>query len=100
MVGNIGGLGGYCSNLLLYCGAAFDRAKDILSLSAQTEGRISSLLVWTSICTGILKQRDDILKDSQLLVVLSWERQDNLLMIKCDNVSSSLGFEELGLYIY
>jgi hypothetical protein len=97
-VENIGGIGGYHDNLLVYCGMAFDRAEDVSPLCS--DGTENSLFVWTNTCTDILKQREGTLEDSQLLAIAYlWEICDDLLMAKCDNVSSAPGFEALGLRI-
>ena len=65
-----------------------------------SEGAENSLFVWSKDCITILKQRDYILQESQLLAIsYLWEICHDLLLAKKDNVSFSPGFESLGLRV-
>ena len=95
-VKNIGGIGGYFDDLVVYCGMAFDRAGDVLSLCS--EGAENSLFVWHKHNTDILEQRDGSLQENQLLAIsYLWEICGDILLAKHANVSTSPGFEALGL---
>ena len=97
-VDNIGGIGGHFDNLEVFCGMAFDKTGDVTPLCS--EGEDKSLFVWSKQCTDALKKRDGSVGDNKLLAIAYlWETCYDLLLAKCDNVSSSPGFEALGLRI-
>ena len=75
---------------------AFDRAEYVLLL--YSESVENSLLVWCKQYTDILEQRDGSLQESQLVAIsYLWEICGDILLAKHANVSTSPGFEALGL---
>ena len=77
---------------------AFDRTEDISSLCS--EGAENSLFVWRKQYTDILEQRDGSLQESQLVAIsYLWEICGDILLAKHANVSTSPGFEAVGLRI-
>ena len=95
-VANIGGEEGCFENLEVYCGMAYDKKESVASLCS--DGADESLLVWNKETVAILKERKGDLKENQLLAVsYLWELCYDLLLAKDDNVSTSPGFEALGL---
>ena len=98
-VENIGSnMGNYWDNLKVYVGMAYDRKADVTPLCSSGEEK--SLYVWNKQVSDELKKRDGSFQDNQLLAVAyMWEMCDELLLAKADNVSTSPGFESLGLAI-
>ena len=97
-VANLGGRGGYFSNLDMHCGMAFDIREDITHLCCDVDD--GGLFVWSEECMSELKKRSGALKTLQLdAISYLWEICYDLLIARGDNVSGSPGFEALGLRV-
>ena len=97
-VANLGGRGGYFSNLDMRCGMSFDIREDITPLCSDVDD--GGLFVWSEECISELKKRSGALKTLQLdAISYLWEICYDILIAKGDNVSGSPGFESLGLRV-
>ena len=97
-VENLGAHEGNFDNLVMYCGMAYNKKMDTTPVLSQ--GATDSLFVWSNEVICELKKKGGDLKKFQLdAVAYLWEICYDLLLAKTDNVSSSPGFESLGLRV-
>ena len=97
-VENLGAQEGHFENLAIYCGMVYDKGGDVMPLCSNGEN--DSLFVWSKKSISELKKRGGDLKKNQLdAVAYLWEICYDLLLAQGANVSSSPGFESLGLRV-
>ena len=97
-VENLGMAEGNFNNLLMHCGMAYDKKQDVTSLC--THDNCYSLFVWSEGAIRELRNKSGELKKLQIdAVVYLWEICYDLILAKAENVSTSPGFEALGLRV-
>ena len=95
---NLGAIEGNFDSLVMHCGMAYDKKESVTSLVSQGEGE--SLFIWSKETINELKGKGGELKKLQLdAVAYLWEICYDLLLAKAENVSTSPGFESLGLRV-
>ena len=94
---SVGKREGYFDNLVMYCGMAYNKGGNTEAL--RPLGAADSLYVWSKGVTDELNKRGDLSKLQLDAVSYLWELSYDLLIAKSDNVSTSLGFEALGLKV-
>ena len=93
---SIGAAEGTFDNLAMYCGMAYDKGGNTGPLTSV--GAANSLYVWSKDATNELNKKGDLSKLQDAVAYL-WELCYDLLLGKSDNVSTSPGFEALGLRV-
>ena len=89
---------GTFNNLTMYCGMAYDKKGDTGAL--RSRGTAGSLFVWRQEIMDELNKKGGDLKKLQLdAVAYLWELAYDLVLAKSENVSTSPGFESLGLRV-
>ena len=97
-VSNLGVAEGCFESLQMYCGMTYDKRRDTSPL--RSEGAADSLFVWSIQTIDELKKKGGDLKKLQLdAIAYLWEISYDLLLAKSENVSTSPGFESLGLRV-
>jgi len=97
-VENLGVSEGNFDNLSMHCGMAYDKKEDITPLIAQDAS--DGLFVWSDETLKELKSKSGEPKKLQLdAVAYLWEMCYDLVLAKAENVSTSPGFESLGLRV-
>ena len=97
-VENLGVLEGNFDNLSMRCGMANDKKGDINPLITQDAS--NSLFVWSNETIKELKSKSGEPKKLQLdAVAYLWKMCYDLVLAKAENVSTSPGFESLGLRV-
>ena len=82
----------------MYCGMLFDKRGDLKCLCS--DGAADSLFVWTEDTITELKRRSGEFQKLQLdAIAYLWEICYDLVLAKGENVSTSPGFESLGLRV-
>ena len=97
-VDDLGVAEGTFNNLTMYCGMAYDKKGDTGAL--RSRGTAGSLFVWRQEIMDELNKKGGDLKKLQLdAVAYLWELAYDLVLAKSENVSTSPGFESLGLRV-
>lgn len=95
-VNNLGAEEGYFDHLVAYCGMAFD-AKDSASAPLFSADASDGLFVWSEETINELKKKGELEKVKRDAIAYLWELCYDILLERKKNVSSSPGFESLGL---
>ena len=95
---NLDATEGNFDSLVMYYGMAYDKKENVTPLVSHGEG--NSLFIWSRETINELKGRSGELKKLQLdAVAYLWEICYDLMLAKAENVSTSPGFESLGLRV-
>ena len=95
---SVGKREGYFDNLAMYCGIAYDKGGNT-EAALRSVGAADSLYVSSKEVTDEFNKRGDLSKLQLDAVSYLWELGYDLLLTKSDNVSTSPGFEALGLRV-